>query len=105
MYISSGVYDWLCGLDQAREEAIAKGEDPDAAEALILNGGVPPAAAVEAQPMQQQQQQQPPPPQPQSTGLEGGGAGLGIEADVRDAPFGPFRTVTVFWGNRYVGFL
>lgn len=52
-------------LPQAREEAIARGEDPDAAEALILNGGVAPVAAVK----------EPEPPQPQSTGL-------GIDADV-----------------------
>ncbi len=58
-------------LPQAREEAIARGEDPDAAEALILNGGVAPVAAVK----------EPDPPQPQTTGLEGGG--LGIDADVR----------------------
>lgn len=57
---------------QAREEAIARGEDPDLAEALILNGGVPPAAPVEVeQPVQQQ-----------TTGLEGGKKGLGISADV-----------------------
>lgn len=79
-----------CYICQAREEAIANGEDPDAAEALILNGGVPPAAAAVAQPVQQpvqQQQQPPPPPQAQSTGLEGGGTGLGIEADVRDGAY------------------
>lgn len=62
-------------LWQAREEAIARGEDPDAAEALILNGGeAPVAVAVVKEPEQ---------PQPQTTGLEGGG--LGIDADVRDA--------------------
>lgn len=60
-------------LPQAREEAIARGEDPDAAEALILNGGVTPVAAVK----------KPDPPQPQKTGLEGGG--LGIDANVRGA--------------------
>ena len=62
-----------CGavLSQAREEAIARGEDPDAAEALILNGGQAPVAVVK----------EPEPPQPQTTGLEGGG--LGIDADVR----------------------
>ena len=48
----------LCGrlpalFHQAREEAIANGEDPDAAEALILNGGVQPAAADVVQPVQQ----------------------------------------------------
>lgn len=58
-------------LPQAREEAIARGEDPDAAEALIVNGGVAPVAAVK---------EPEPTPQPQTTGLEGGG--LGIEADV-----------------------
>lgn len=61
-------------LRQAREEAIARGEDPDAAEALILNGGEAPAAVVK----------EPEPPQPQTTGLEGGG--LGIDADVRLTP-------------------
>lgn len=58
-------------VPQARVEAIARGEDPDAAEALILNGGVAPVAAI---------QKPEPIPQPQTTGLEGGG--LGIEADV-----------------------
>ncbi|CAM9414469.1 unnamed protein product, partial [Hapterophycus canaliculatus] len=57
-------------IKKAREEAIARGEDPDAAEALILNGGVAPAAVDEAPE---------PTPQPQTTGLNGGG--LGIEAD------------------------
>lgn len=64
---------------QAREEAIARGEDPDAAEALILNGGQTPVSVVKApEPLQPPQ-----PPQPQTTGLEGGG--LGIDTDVRDA--------------------
>lgn len=58
---------------QAREDAIARGEDPDVAEAMILNGGAPAPAAVEEQPAQ---------PEPQTkTGLEGGG--LGISTDVR----------------------
>ncbi|CBJ29090.1 pleckstrin homology (PH) domain-containing protein [Ectocarpus siliculosus] len=59
-------------IKKAREEAIARGEDPDAAEALIRNGGVAPVDVVkppEPEPM----------PQPQTTGLEGGG--MGIEAD------------------------
>lgn len=68
---------WL--LPKAREEAIARGEDPDAAEALILNGGVPPVAAVSVQPVQQPQ---PPQPQPQTTELEGGSRGLDISAEV-----------------------
>lgn len=58
-------------LPQAREEAIARGEDPDAAEALILNGGVAPVTVVK---------EPEPTPQPKTTGLEG--RGLGIEADV-----------------------
>ena len=62
---------------QAREEAIARGEDPDVAEALILNGGIPPMVAVQEQPVQPQ-----PPPQPEKTTLEGGG--LGISAEVRE---------------------
>lgn len=61
---------------QAREEAIARGEDPDAAEALILNGGVPPAAQAPVAPVQQQ------PQQPQTTGLEGVGKGLDISGQV-----------------------
>lgn len=60
---------------QAREEAIARGEDPDAAEALILNGGAPAAIPAAEEPIRQ----------PQSTGLEGGGRGLDIAADVSDA--------------------
>eukprot|EP00903_Cladosiphon_okamuranus_P017118 g15771.t1 len=56
-------------IKKAREEAIARGEDPDAAEALILNGGQAPVAVVKERE----------PPQPQTTGLEGGG--LGIDAD------------------------
>lgn len=63
----------VLALSQAREEAIARGEDPDAAEALILNGGVAPVAVVK----------EPEPPQTQTTGLEG--AGLGIDADVSGA--------------------
>lgn len=55
-------------LIQAREEAIARGEDPDVAEAMILNGGAPAPAAVEEQPE----------PQPK-TGLEGGGLGISTE--------------------------
>lgn len=62
-------------VNQAREEAIARGEDPDVAEAMILNGGAPAPAAVEEQPAQ-------PEPQPQpKTGLEDGG--LGISTEVR----------------------
>lgn len=60
------------GFWQAREEAIARGEDPDAAEALILSGGQAPVAIAK--------EPEPPQPQPQTTGLEG--AGLGIDADV-----------------------
>lgn len=70
-------------LSQAREEAIARGEDPDAAEAMILNGGEAPVAVVK----------EPEQPQPQTTGLEGGG--LGIDTDVRDA-FVPISFVTFF---------
>lgn len=55
---------------QAREEAIARGEDPDVAEALILSGGDPSAAAASPAPE--------PIPQPVTTGLEGGnGGGMG----------------------------
>lgn len=55
--------------NQAREEAIARGEDPDLAEAMILNGGVAPEPVAA------------PAPAPASTGLETG-AGLNLSAKV-----------------------
>lgn len=61
---------------QARDEAIARGEDPDLAEAMLLNGG--------AAPMQRATTVTAPEPAyepPRSTGLEAG-SGLNLSAQV-----------------------